>query len=274
MFLSRSTAAFSLAILLILIICSVPALGQATCAIPVDTQVKLRLLQGIDSGNNKTGEPISFEVYEDVCDSHGYVVIPVGAKASGHIVQSSGAAMFGKNGKLEISIDSVSAIDNTTIPLSMTSVDKPVTKTGTVIASVLISPLGALLGKGVSIRYKEGKPFIAFVAKSDKVISVASSSHADISPPKPDIDIIRKGFRDFLSLKKVSFQVVLRNKGQGIANFYLLAKVVKKGKVLGDGSIDVRDLKPGEERKCRIPMNGLEFSNNDKPEFEIYPTIR
>lgn len=80
------------------------------------TQVRLRLMQTINSGSVQTGQTISFEVLDDVLINE-QVVIKEGAPAWGIVEEAEGKKSFGRGGKLKIRLDYVKAVDGTKIPL-------------------------------------------------------------------------------------------------------------------------------------------------------------
>lgn len=92
--------------------------AQATDKLKVEegTQVRLRLMQTINSGTVQAGQTISFEVLDDVMINE-QVVIKEGAPAWGVVEEAEGKKSFGRGGKLKIRLDYVKAVDSTKIPL-------------------------------------------------------------------------------------------------------------------------------------------------------------
>jgi hypothetical protein len=84
------------------------------------TVVVLRLRQPLSSETCEQDEIIGLEVVEDV-KVDGAVVIARGATANAQVVQCEKAGMFGKAGKLRLTILGVKAVDQSTVPLRATA---------------------------------------------------------------------------------------------------------------------------------------------------------
>jgi hypothetical protein len=99
---------------------SIINVAQTTDKLKVEegTQVRLRLMQTINSGTVQTGQTISFEVLDDVIINE-QVVIKEGAPAWGIVEEAEGKKSFGRGGKLKIRLDYVKAVDSTKIPRRM-----------------------------------------------------------------------------------------------------------------------------------------------------------
>lgn len=97
---------------------SVLSIAQTTDKIKLEegTQVRLRLMQTINSGTVQSGQTISFEVLDDVLINE-QVVIKEGAPAWGVVEEAEGRKSFGRGGKLKIRLDYAKAVDGTKIPL-------------------------------------------------------------------------------------------------------------------------------------------------------------
>lgn len=92
--------------------------AQSTDKLKVEegTQVRLRLMQTINSGNVQVGQTISFEVLDNVTVNE-QIVIKEGAPAWGMVEEAEGKKSFGRGGKLKIRLDYAKAVDGTKIPL-------------------------------------------------------------------------------------------------------------------------------------------------------------
>lgn len=137
------------------------------------TPVRVAIEQTIKSGADKAGEPIKFEVSEDVYDANHSLVIPKGAEADGVILQSSRRGMFGKAGKLKFTCDYVVAGDQLHVPLrgDSTLVRGRDNRGATAAVVVLVSPFGLLIN-GRDVTIKEGTVFTMYVDKSTAVPQV------------------------------------------------------------------------------------------------------
>jgi hypothetical protein len=145
--------------------------------VPDGTEVDLKLAESISSARAMVGQRIRFTVAKDVV-SDGYVVIPTGALAIGTITKASPKKWAGRSGKLEMSLQDVTAIDGTKIDLAGSrggSGDSHVGRmvTGMVITSI-ISLGGAslfLLMHGKDIVIPEGSDATTFTIGTATVAS-------------------------------------------------------------------------------------------------------
>ncbi len=269
MFYTLRWAKIGLTAFLLLVLSSLSVLAEEV-NLSCGTPVKLRLLQAVIGGKNKVDEAVILEVYESVCDANGWVLIPVGAKASGRVTKSSGAKNMGQNGALELSIDTVKAIDNGDVPLSATyKVKNP----NIVATMVLLTGIATIFSKGLTAVYPEGKLFTVYVAEQEQKLSVNTSSKLDIAVVKPDI-VVSDGKLNHVKVrlfKKTTFtpglEVKVRNNGNAAVTFCLTARTMSKDAVTDDSSVIVDALMPGEERICKMPLAGS-GSVKDKLVFE------
>lgn len=85
--------------------------------IPVRTPVLLSLSQPLSTKSARVGDPVSFEVMENVVDDRGEVLIQKGAKGYGHITQVQAARRMGRRATLALAADQVQAITGKMIPV-------------------------------------------------------------------------------------------------------------------------------------------------------------
>ena len=232
-----------------------------------DTPVKLRLLKEISGGRNKVDEVIPFEVYESIYDSNGNILIPVGAQVVGHITKSTGAGSFGKNATLELSIDSMKAIDNSDIHLSAINKVKNANITA---ATMIIAPFAGAFSKGLDAVYPEGKLFTAYVSDETQKITISAAKKVNLSIAKPNIVVLTNKWKDLKSMKKMHLEVLVKNNDNTAKSFYLIAKTMKKDMVTNDGSVMIDALMPNEERVCNISFRGNFNPKKDKLAFETF----
>ena len=152
------------------------------------TAVRLSLAEALSSATNHEGDPVHFEVIEDVKVGDA-VAIPKGTTAVGHVVDAEPRRRMGRAGKLNFSVDHVKAPDGNNVRLRASATRKGDDKTGTVIiGSVLLSPLFLIMrGKDVSV--PRGTEIMAYV-DGDREIALpgaagASATPADASIPPP-----------------------------------------------------------------------------------------
>lgn len=128
------------------------------------TPIRLRLETELQSGRDKTGEPVLWTVSENVYGPNHSLLLEKGASAHGHVSESSGRGAFGRKGKLKFTCDYASADDGTRIPLDLVvspgrgGSSEPV---GEVAASVHTSSRGPypyVTPEGYANGYADGYP--------------------------------------------------------------------------------------------------------------------
>jgi len=87
-------------------------------SIPAGTIIDVRLSTRMRTDTYQDGDVIAFEVAQPVVVS-GVIVIEKGAFAKGRIVRSKRARTFGKGGDLFFSINEVSAVNGSRVPVSL-----------------------------------------------------------------------------------------------------------------------------------------------------------
>ncbi len=133
------------------------------------TVVRLELAEGLTSQESKTGDTVRFTVIEDVTID-GNTVIREGSEALGRVSEAKAAKGWGKSGKLDITIETVKAIDGSRIPLTATVGDSESWAGGKTIVGVALLGLafgGGMKGKKATI--PKGTKIDVFVAYNTKV---------------------------------------------------------------------------------------------------------
>ena len=123
---------------------------QATLAtLPKDTLIKIKTVTPLDSKSNKTGDPVAFEVAEDVYTA-GLLVIAKGATGIGKLAKVDQAQNFGRDAKMEVSFESVEALDLTMVPTILGEKAKKETESTALAAGagvagmILLGPIGVV----------------------------------------------------------------------------------------------------------------------------------
>jgi TolB-like protein len=127
------------------------------------TIVKLKLLKELRSGASQTGELVPYSVLTDVVGPNGEVLIAKGARGAGKVTRSKKRGMFGKAGKLEFTVDTVTAVDGTEIALRAVEKAGGKSNTATVVASALVLTVLAVFIHGRDVVVPEGTEFPAYV---------------------------------------------------------------------------------------------------------------
>ncbi|MBC7899814.1 MAG: PEGA domain-containing protein [Saprospiraceae bacterium] len=177
----------SLALVFCIAVITTPfALAQTTPAPAVETQVqtpkaplsfglqdgtplKLRINRNMSSADAKTGETVDFEVLEDI-KVGDIVIIPRGGIALGTVTRGKPKARMGKGGKLDINIDSVTAVTGDKVALRAIKTTKGYNSTapmtGAIVAtSILFFPAAPffLFMKGKDIKIPKGTEITAYI---------------------------------------------------------------------------------------------------------------
>ena len=125
------------------------ALRTGTLTLPKDTLVKIRLTAPLNSKRNKSGDPVEFEVAEDVYAS-GMLALPRGAVGRGKLNKVEQARNFGRDAKMEVNFQSVEALDRTFVPTVLGERAKKETESTATAAGagfagmILLGPIGVV----------------------------------------------------------------------------------------------------------------------------------
>src|SRR5437870_9933793 len=95
------------------------SLCLAQIRIPEGTKVRVRLEQNLSSETAEENEPVQLIVTEAITINNT-VVLAQGANVIGIVVQAEPKRRMGRTGKLEFSVERVTAVDNSVIPLRYT----------------------------------------------------------------------------------------------------------------------------------------------------------
>ncbi len=148
-----------------------------TVTVPRETLVKIALRTSLNSEKNEVGDPVPYEVLEDV-QVEGVVVIAGGTKGEGRLVKVRRKGAFGRSGRLQIDFGSVAAVDGTSLPLTLgeKAIQENKALAYAVGASVaglaILGPLGAVAGifvQGDPVKVEEGTEFFVEVSEEKTV---------------------------------------------------------------------------------------------------------
>jgi hypothetical protein len=144
----------------------------ANVNVPVGTQVQVRVVHSLSSGDASAGQRFSFQAAAPVMVG-GQVVIAKGALGAGHVVNVSKAQ--GKSaGKMTLAFDTIHAVDGSLISLTEDSrvkgnSEKGKASTATIAATIALGPLGLFahnMVKGKDVTVTPDKMFPAWVKSS------------------------------------------------------------------------------------------------------------
>ena len=115
---------------------------------PDGTEVDLKLAETISSARAMEGQRIRFKVAKDVVVD-GYVVIQTGSLAIGTVTKASPKKWAGRSGKLEMSLQNVTAIDGTKIDLSGNRGGSGDSHVGRMVTGIVITSIFTLGGSAL-----------------------------------------------------------------------------------------------------------------------------
>jgi len=120
------------------------------------TALKVKILQTISSKTSHEGDPVTMQIYQDVYDKTGkMVLIKAGTSVDGFInrIQKNGAV--GKAGELGMSIDQTRAVDGRNVPLRAALSREGESKTGSTVALGVVT--GIIFLPGLLFLMRHGK---------------------------------------------------------------------------------------------------------------------
>ncbi|MGQ9473569.1 MAG: hypothetical protein ACUVRN_05905 [Candidatus Caldatribacteriaceae bacterium] len=149
-----------------------------TVSVPRETLVKVALRTSLNSEKNEVGDPVPYEVLEDV-QVEGVVVIARRTRGEGRIMKVRRKGSFGRSGRLQIDFGNVEAVDGTMLPLALgeRAIKENEALAYAVGASIaglaLLGPVGAIAGifvHGDPVKIEEGAEFFVEVSE-ERVVS-------------------------------------------------------------------------------------------------------
>ena len=144
------------------------AAGGSVVTVPDGTELSVVTTEELSSKTAAENDAVTFDVDEDVV-INGHVVIAKGSKVKGIVSEAEKSGRMGKSGKLNIRIESTTAVDGQKIKLRASKSGKGGDKTGSVIAlSLLVSPL-FLLKRGKDAKVKAGTKIKVFTDEEKQI---------------------------------------------------------------------------------------------------------
>lgn len=138
--------------------------------IPEGTTLRVEVPEELSSKKNKKGSALKFNLIDNVI-INDVVVVPAGATVIGHVSDQRSSGMFGRSGKLEISVDSVKSINGVDIPLEYVGRIEAGSDGGAVAVATVVSLVGGLFMKGKNVTIPAGTQLKVKV-KSDTDLKV------------------------------------------------------------------------------------------------------
>jgi len=154
--------------------------GTVNVTVPDGTEVRLILKERMSSATAEQDQKVRFEVAEDV-KLRGVTIIRAGAQAWGTVIETRRKGKFGKNGKLNFTIDFVKLVDDQNLRLSGAKSregQNEYVKAG--ILTYATGGIGGLFVKGKDIEINAGTEYVLYTngdrhLEIDMVLAAANS---------------------------------------------------------------------------------------------------
>ena len=144
--------------------------------IPDGTEITVRLRRTLTSAAATVGEPVPFEVVDDVAVG-GVTVIARGAAVRGEITEAQPKRSFGRSGKLNFSIDVVQAVNGENLRLRATRQRRGSDSYGKAgVVTLLAGPFGALV-KGKEVELAVGTEYVIYIDDDRRVDLSGTKDH-------------------------------------------------------------------------------------------------
>ena len=123
----------------------------STVEVAKDTLVKIKLLSALDTRKSRTGDAVAFQAVEDVY-VNDLLVIAKGAPGTGKVTAVEQAKNFGRDAKLEISFETVQAVDGNSLIIFLGDKAKEETRStakaagASVVGMAVLGPIGIVGG--------------------------------------------------------------------------------------------------------------------------------
>lgn len=157
--------------------------------IPKDTILTIELTEELSSKHAKTGMLVPLILKENLI-VNDVIVAPAGTEVVGEVTKATKSGFFGRSGKLEFSIKSLTTINGIKIPLQYVTKKEAGSDGGAVAVATALSLVGGFLMKGKNVTFNEGTLFDARVT-ADTDLQVTLDGLADaMNPNKPHGTVI------------------------------------------------------------------------------------
>ena len=256
----------SLSIILMMLLQMCIAVCSEPLKIAEGTPIKLELTQTLTSGKAKEGEAVTYRTRDDIL-VNGEIVIAKGAKGLGKVTESKRRGMLGKKGKLEFTVESVTAMNGTPVPLRTSIKNSGKSNSGAVIVSALLLSVFAVFVSGRDVTIKEGTEIIAYVDTDTLIDLKSGTKNAPVVSTVDNTTTPNATFTltsSFTSDKKIIGEI--QNGGLESANAEVIILIRSNDKVVGAGSCILEQVKPSEKRSFNAPIDG---STNGTADIKI-----
>ena len=152
-------------------------------------QIRVRFLNELTTEDraSSVGDRVRLEVAEDVV-SDGVTIIPRGTPVTGEITAVRNKGMWGRSGKIEGRILSMT-LNGRTVRMSGAFDDKGVTGTAGVVAAVVLVPVVGFFVTGTSARIPAGSEISAYIDEDVVFTVTAAAPVAPIQVAAPTTEL-------------------------------------------------------------------------------------
>lgn len=160
------------------------AIPEGHAYIPEDTILHVELTEEISSKTMHKGDRVPLVLQENLI-VNDTVVVPAGTEVEGIVTKVKKNGMFGRSGKLEFSINSVTAVNGVRIPLQYLIKKEAGSDGGAVAVATAVSLIGGLFMKGKNVSFPAGSVFEARVTSDTDLNVTLEELPEAMNPNKP-----------------------------------------------------------------------------------------
>lgn len=166
---------------------SPPARASAGSAVVKEgTPLLLSTKEKMVSGETPEGSTVMYRVERDVIGPDGRVLIATGSTARGKVMKSEGSGFFGRSGALNLSLETVDAVDGTLVPIrSVRNSTGNDSEDMVIVGAVLLSVFFVFM-QGDDVEIPAGTIVTAYVDREASIPKpgAAKVSAAELRAPK------------------------------------------------------------------------------------------
>jgi hypothetical protein len=150
------------------------------------TLVLLQTEEKMVSGHTPEGAAVRYKVVRDVVAPGGQLLVAYGAHGDGKVTRSRRRGMFGKAGQLEFTVESVTAVDGTRVPLrSSQQIAGKDNKQVVIVTTLLLSVLSVFV-HGKDVELPAGTEVAAYVDHDTEVNAPGEAATSGIVRGEPE----------------------------------------------------------------------------------------
>jgi len=232
-------------------IAAAPSDSVAPVTLKDGTPVLLKTTEKLVSGRVAEGSTVRYEVVRDVVAPDRSVLIAYGGTGQGKVTRSRRRGMFGKAGQLEFTIDTVEAVDGTTVPLrSQQAIEGKGNKNEVIISTLLLSVF-AVFVHGRDVEIPEGTELTAYVDHDTVIQQPQAATPGGVVRGEPLEDVRVTSPVEGTNVRigspiSVEVQVTPSNKFRSLKVILDSRDVASQDGTLGTVSIPTRGLARGQ----------------------------